>query len=148
MLLYNYHNFPAYTYVDGLLISQKSTNDQTVLKVNSEDQTGNSVFSVDIKNVENTGHHIGLWLYNKEENFWYVFAYNSNTNNINVWTLVNQKPMATGKTFNLIKSYSLPVDFIFDEFHQFRIEIIDFIAYFYLDSDLIYSCPYSYIIFI
>ena len=147
MLLYNYHNFPAYTYVDGLLISQKSTNDQTVLKVNSEDQTGNSVFSVDIKNVENTGHHIGLWLYNKEENFWYVFAYNSNTNNINVWTLVNQKPMATGKTFNLIKSYSLPVDFIFDEFHQFRIEIIDFIAYFYLDSDLIYSCPYSYIIY-
>ena len=147
MLLYNYHNFPAYTYVDGLLISQKSTNDQTVLKVNSEDQTGNSVFSVDIKNVENTGHHIGLWLYNKEENFWYVFAYNSNTNNINVWTLVNQKPMFTGKTFNLIKSYSLPVNFIFDEFHQFRIEIIDFIVYFYLDSDLIYSCPYSYIMY-
>lgn len=147
MLLYNYHNFPAYTYVDGLLVSQKSTNDQTVLKVNSEDQTGNSVFSVDIKNVENTGHHIGLWLYNKEENFWYIFAYNSNTNNINVWTLVNQKPMATGKTFNVIKSYPLPVDFIFDEFHQFRIEIIDFIAYFYLDSDLIYSCPYSYIIY-
>ena len=57
MLLYNYHNFPAYTYVDGLLISQKSTNDQTVLKVNSEDQTGNSVFSVDIKNVENTCHY-------------------------------------------------------------------------------------------
>ena len=142
---YNYYGFSSYDFTDNILVTENNLNYNAVLKVNNELLTGNNFFSLDLKKLPGGRHHIGIWVFNEKEDFWYLMSYDSGTGLplLRIYKLENTNPK-NNPSYPVELSESLGSSHNVESYHNFKLEIKNSLCYFYIDDILWLTRDFKY----